>query len=84
MTHELSRRAKQFIRGEGKRVVEMDPRIPPFVGVTPKVNPLAVFGPGVKLPDDYESCGYCGFDHSYEYAAAEAWHKANPCSYCDS
>ena len=34
------------------------------------------------LPKDYEPCGDCGFDHSYEYSEAYAWHKANPCSYC--
>lgn len=27
------------------------------------------------LPDDYETCGQCGFDHSYEQREAEAWHS---------
>lgn len=31
-----------------------------------------------KLPDDYETCGDCGFDHEYEYQQAYAWHIANP------
>ena len=35
------------------------------------------------LPDDYEACGDCDFDHSYDYELAYAWHKANPCSYCN-
>lgn len=29
-------------------------------------------------PADYEACGYCGFDHSYEYEAAYRWHTDNP------
>lgn len=33
--------------------------------------------------DDYETCGDCGFDHSYEPNEAAQWHKANPCSYCN-
>jgi hypothetical protein len=31
----------------------------------------------VNLPDDYESCGECGFDHDYEYEEAYTWHLAN-------
>ena len=31
---------------------------------------------------DYEECGCCGFDHSYEYEDAVGWHINNPCSYC--
>jgi hypothetical protein len=31
----------------------------------PKPNPL---------PDDFEECGDCGFDHDYEYELAAAWH----------
>lgn len=31
-----------------------------------KVNPL---------PDDYEACGDCGFDHSYEQQEAVQWHS---------
>ena len=55
MTHKLSKRAQQFIRNSGKRPLpEIDPRFPPFVGVTPKRVPEAVFGPVDKLPDDYE------------------------------
>lgn len=26
---------------------------------------------------DFEECGYCGFDHSYESEAAVKWHKTN-------
>ena len=26
------------------------------------------------LPDDYEACGECGFDHEYETQEANAWH----------
>lgn len=33
------------------------------------------------LPADYEQCGDCGFDHSYEYESAHAWHANNPGSY---
>lgn len=32
---------------------------------------------------DYEACGDCGFDHSYEYAEAKQWHLDHPCSYCN-
>jgi hypothetical protein len=35
------------------------------------------------LPDDYETCDDCGYDHSYEYTHAAKWHQDNPCSYCD-
>jgi hypothetical protein len=35
------------------------------------------------LPQDYETCGDCGFDHDYEYEAAAKWHEEHPCSYCD-
>lgn len=34
------------------------------------------------LPDDYEPCGCCSFDHNYEVEEAREWHLANPCSYC--
>jgi hypothetical protein len=27
---------------------------------------------------DYEECGYCGFDHSYDYEAAAKWHMEHP------
>lgn len=30
------------------------------------------------MPEDYETCGYCGFDHEYEHAEAVAWHTENP------
>jgi hypothetical protein len=29
-------------------------------------------------PSDYEPCGYCGFDHEYEYAEAHKWHSEHP------
>lgn len=28
------------------------------------------------LPDDYEQCGECGYDHCYEWNAANAIHSA--------
>ena len=28
-----------------------------------------------NMPSDYEPCGDCGFDHSYEYEQAYAWHN---------
>ena len=34
-----------------------------------------------NLPIDYEPCGECGFDHSYEPAQAAQWHSEN-CSTC--
>lgn len=34
-----------------------------------------------RLPDDYESCGDCGFDHSYESEHAAQWHTEHPGSY---
>lgn len=27
------------------------------------------------LPSDYEECGECGYDHSYEQEEAAEWHK---------
>jgi hypothetical protein len=32
---------------------------------------------GIVLPDDYEACGICGFDHAYEPLESEGWHKRN-------
>lgn len=29
------------------------------------------------LPEDYEPCGQCGYDHGYEYESAVIWHTAN-------
>lgn len=29
----------------------------------------------LDLPDDYEPCGYCGFDHGYDYESAVKWHN---------
>jgi hypothetical protein len=38
----------------------------------------------IHLPEDYETCGDCGFDHDYEYFQANAWHSSHPGSYgCD-
>jgi len=28
-----------------------------------------------KMPDDYEACADCGFDHSYEHDQAKSWHE---------
>lgn len=28
-------------------------------------------------PADYEECGVCGFDHSYEHQEASDWHRYN-------
>jgi hypothetical protein len=28
-------------------------------------------------PSDYEVCGFCGFDHSYDYENAVKWHRQN-------
>jgi hypothetical protein len=30
-----------------------------------------------ELPDDYDKCGCCGFDHEYEWSQAQAWHDAH-------
>ena len=30
-----------------------------------------------ELPNDYEACCDCGFDHSYEYGEARSWHDAH-------
>ena len=30
-----------------------------------------------SLPIDFEECGYCGFDHEYEYESAYKWHEEN-------
>lgn len=27
------------------------------------------------MPEDYETCGECGFDHDYEYVEAYRWHE---------
>ena len=29
------------------------------------------------VPEDYEACGECGFDHSYEWQEAHNWHKTH-------
>jgi hypothetical protein len=33
------------------------------------------------LPEDYEPCGDCGYDHDYEYEQAHSWHTKNHGSY---
>jgi hypothetical protein len=30
-----------------------------------------------ELPEDYEKCDCCGFDHEYEWSKAQSWHSAN-------
>lgn len=35
-----------------------------------------VFGYG-NVPMDYEECGYCGYDHSYNPEEAAEWHAQN-------
>lgn len=30
------------------------------------------------LPDDYEECADCGFDHGYDQAPAMRWHQEHP------
>jgi hypothetical protein len=32
-----------------------------------------------ELPDDYEQCGCCGYDHEYEPAEAQEWHRQHAC-----
>ena len=32
-----------------------------------------------NLPEDYEPCGECGFDHNYEYESAYKWHSERTC-----
>lgn len=31
--------------------------------------------PPNELPDDYEPCGICGWDHQYEPESAYRWHQ---------
>lgn len=38
----------------------------------------ALFLPVNGKCEDYEACGYCGFDHEYEYESAHKWHTNNP------
>ena len=33
------------------------------------------------MPDDYETCGDCGFDHEYSPSESNHWHKTHPGSY---
>lgn len=30
-----------------------------------------------ELPDDYERCSCCGFDHEYEWTKAQSWHESH-------
>jgi DNA modification methylase len=34
-----------------------------------------------EMPSDFEACGDCGFDHTYESRFANEWHEKNPGSY---
>jgi len=33
---------------------------------------------GESLPEDYSTCGDCGYDHSYEPIESSKWHLAHP------
>lgn len=35
-------------------------------------------GTAKELPEDYEPCGYCGFDHEYEPNESHSWHAEHP------
>jgi len=54
--------------------------IPP--GIVDRGNVKKDISPDIdnneNLPSDYEPCGYCGFDHGYEYEEAYKWHKEHP------
>lgn len=52
-----------------------------MVGRTRKVKPQPNSSHGHLsgiLPDDYEECGDCGFDHIYDFAPAQRWHNDHP------
>jgi hypothetical protein len=36
----------------------------------------------IDLPEDYDACGECEYDHRYQPNEAERWHQDNPCSGC--
>lgn len=36
--------------------------------------------PESEMPDDYEACSLCEFDHEYEPVEAQEWHRDHP--YC--
>lgn len=31
----------------------------------------------IEVPNDYELCGDCGYDHEYEPKESQAWHREN-------
>ena len=37
-----------------------------------------------KIGEDFEPCGSCGYDHSYEYEEAVKWHKENDTEFLHS
>lgn len=47
-----------------------------MVGRTRKAT--AKTSPSSILPDDYEECADCGYDHGYDYTPAIRWHQAHP------
>lgn len=51
---------------------------------TPEVlTPAQQLRPGISVPDDYEECGDCGYDHEYDPEEANRWHRENPGSYVE-
>ena len=39
--------------------------------------------PDFEAPEDYETCGECGFDHSYEPEESMNWHKKHQTRRCE-
>lgn len=45
-----------------------------YVGIEYRLPDESALPAASALPVDYEACGLCGFDHSYEYEEAADWH----------
>ncbi len=51
-----------------------EPHIGRWNGLQTELLTYTTLGPA----SDYEPCGECGFDHSYEQQEAHNWHSKNP------
>lgn len=54
-----------------------EPHMGRWNGVQTELLTYTTLGYDAPLPADYEPCGQCGLDHTYEQSEAQVWHRKN-------